>query len=155
MFRFHFHCADKFRRHVFCLLAMTASSMAGAAEPEAKTWHHDWRSARQASQEEGRPILLYVTSKCCFYCEKMRHETYANTDVVGDIYHNFVPVSIDSKRHPELVEHLRVRRFPTTFIVGRDNRVVDSISGYVGPEQMRSWLKTSAAKNATSAIAQR
>jgi thioredoxin-related protein len=134
---------------------MAASSAACAAEPNAKSWHYDWNSAWQASQAEERPILLYVTMKCCYSCEKMRYQTYANSRVVDDIRRTYVPVTIDSNRHPELVEALKVRRFPTTFIVRQDGTVIDSITGYVVPEQMRSWLKTSAEKTATSQIASR
>ena len=155
MFPFHFTCASKIRRQLFCLLAMAAPCGAYAAEPEAKTWHHDLRNAWQASQEQERPILIYVTMKCCYYCEKMRHDTYANTSVVDDIHRTYVPASIDSKRYPLLVERLNVRVFPTTIIVGHDGKVIDSISGYVGPEQMRSWLKTSAEKQPATAIASR
>ena len=155
MFRFHPAFANKFRPQLFCLLAMAASSSVCAAEPQAKTWHYDLKTAWQASQEQERPILLYVTMKCCYYCEKMRHDTYANTSVVDDIHRTYVPASIDSKRYPDLVEKLKVRRFPTTIVVGQDGKVIDSITGYVGPDQMRSWLKTSAAKNATSQIARR
>jgi protein disulfide-isomerase len=134
---------------------MTASSAACAAEPQAKTWHRDLRIAWRESQQQERPILIYVTMKCCFYCEKMRHDTYANTGVVDDIYRSYIPASIDSNHYPALVEKLKVHRYPTTVIVGHDGRVIDSISGYVGPEQMRSWLKTSAVKTAPATIARR
>jgi thioredoxin-like negative regulator of GroEL len=76
----------------------------------------------------------------------MRTETYGNSSVVEDIEREFVPASIDSKSHPEIVERLNVRLFPTTFIIGSDGNVIDSKRGYVGPEQFRSWLRTSEMK---------
>jgi thioredoxin-related protein len=146
MLRFGFTCVNKSRAHLFLLVALAASGAAYAGGPDGKSWHHDWDSALRASQDEGRPMLVFVTNKCCYCCEKMRHETYGNSLVVEDIHRDFVPASIDSKRYPEIVDTLNVRVFPTTLIVGRDATVIDSISGYVGPEQMRSWLKASGTK---------
>jgi len=152
MFRFHSTWVNKSRFHLFRLVLMAApalmaaSGAACAAEPTGKTWHRDWNSAWDASQTEGRPILIFVTNKCCYYCEKMRTETYGNSVVVDDIQRDFVSASIDSKRYPEIVERLNVRLFPTTVIIGRDGTVIDSMPGYVGPEQFRSWLKSSGTK---------
>jgi protein disulfide-isomerase len=125
---------------------MAASSAACAAEPHHTTWHRDWTSAREASQSEGRPMLVFVTSKCCYYCEKMRTETYGNSSLVDDIEREFVPASIDSKQYPEVADRLNVRLYPTTVIIGSDGQVIATKPGYVGPEQLRSWLKTSGEK---------
>jgi protein disulfide-isomerase len=138
--------ASKFSAPVLCFVLMAASSAACAAEPHNKTWHHDWNSAWDASQSEGRPMLIFVTSKCCYYCEKMRTETYGNSLVVDDIQREFVPASIDSKQYPDIADKLNVRLYPTTVIIGSDGRLIDSKPGYVGPEQFRSWLKTSNTK---------
>ena len=142
MSRFHLMSVNKTSAPLLCFALMVASSAVCAAEPEGKEWHHDWDSAWDASQTEGRPILIFVTRKCCFYCEKMRQDTYGNSCVVNDINRNFVPATIDSKSHPEIAERLNVRLYPTTVIIGRDGRVIDSKPGYIGPEQMRTWLKS-------------
>jgi thioredoxin-related protein len=143
MFRFQLVSVNKSSAPVLCFVLMMASSAVCAGEPEGKNWHHDWNSAWDASQAEGRPILIFVTRKCCFYCEKMRTETYGNSLVVNDIEREFVPASIDSKRYPEIADKLNVRLYPTTVIIGSDGQVIASKPGYLGPEQMRSWLKTS------------
>ena len=146
MFRFHFSSLNKTSGQLLCFVLMVASSAVCVAEESGKTWHRDWNSALDASQAEGRPILIFVTNKCCYYCEKMRTETYGNSLVVEDIEREFVTASIDSKSHPEIVERLKVRLFPTTFIIGSDGTVIDSKPGYVGPEQFRTWLRTSGMK---------
>jgi thioredoxin-related protein len=146
MFRFHSTSANKFRAQLSCLVLMAVSSAACAAEPHNRTWHRDWNSAWDASQSEGRPMLIFVTNKCCYYCEKMRTETYGNSRVVDDIQREFVPASIDSKQYPEIASKLNVRLYPTTVIIGSDGQVIATKPGYVGPEQLRSWLKTSGTK---------
>ena len=146
MFRFHLPSVNKSSAPLMCFALMVASGAVCAAEPEGKNWHHDWNSAWDASQAEGRPILIFVTRKCCFYCEKMRQDTYGNSSVVDDIQREFVPATIDSKIHPEIADKLNVRLYPTTVIIGSDGQVIDSKPGYVGPEQMRTWLRTSGTK---------
>jgi thioredoxin-related protein len=146
MLRFHFNYVNKSVGQLLCLVAMVASVTANAGEPRGKNWHQSWKSAWQASQAEGRPILMFVTMDGCYYCEKMRRETYANSQVLDDLRRNFVLVSIDSTRNPKTVSKLNLHRFPTTLIVSRDAKVIDSMSGYAGPEQLRSWLKASGSK---------
>jgi protein disulfide-isomerase len=126
---------------LFALLMLTASGV-GAGEPAGKNWHRDWNSAWKASQAQDRPILLFVTMENCHYCDRMCQNTYGNKQVLQDLERGYVLASIDSDRNPNLVRRLNVRLFPTTLIIGRDNKVIDSMPGYVGPEQLRSRLKT-------------
>jgi uncharacterized protein YyaL (SSP411 family) len=140
MFRFHWTSVNYSSAQLLSFVLMVASSAVCAAEPE-KNWHRDWDRAWEASQAEGRPILIYVTRKCCYYCDKMRNDTYGNSSVLQDIHRDFVPVTIDAERYPNIVSKLNVRLFPTTVIMGSDATVIDTKAGYIGPEQMRSWLK--------------
>jgi thioredoxin-related protein len=156
MLRFHSTFANKFRRQVFCLLAVAASSAAYASEPSGDNWHRDWDSALAASEAEGRPILFFVTmGDGCYYCEKMVRSTYSDPQVLDEINRDFVLASIDSNQYPKIAKKLKVQLFPTTVIVGLDGKVIDSKRGYAGPDQLRSWLKTAATKNSTPAIASR
>jgi len=57
-----------------------------------------------------------------------------------------VLASIDRERCPKLVRKLNVRAFPTTVIVGPDETVIDSMTGFVGPDQLRTRLKLAGEK---------
>jgi protein disulfide-isomerase len=146
MFRFHWTSVNYSSAYLLSFVLMVASSAVCAAEPSGKNWHHDWDSAWDASQAEGRPILIFVTKKCCFYCDKMRNDTYGNSSVLDDIDRDFVPLTIDSDRYPDIVSKYNVRLFPTTVIIGSDAEVIGTKAGYMGPEQMRSWLKAYGAR---------
>ena len=142
MSRFQFSSVYKTSARLLIVALMATSGVVVAAEQSGDNWHHDWDSAWDASQADGRPILIFVTKKCCYYCEKMKNDTYGNTRVVDEIQRDFIPVTIDSARYPNIVSKLNIRLFPTTVIIGSDASVIDTKPGYVGPEQMRSWLKT-------------
>jgi thioredoxin-related protein len=144
MLRFYSIRVNKFGQAFFCLFALAASVTAFASEPSGDNWLHDWDSARQASETQGRPILFFVTmGDGCYYCEKMVRSTYSDRRLVDEINRDFVLASIDSNRHPKIAKKLKVRLFPTTVIVGVDGEVIDSMPGYAGPDQLRSWLKSS------------
>jgi uncharacterized protein YyaL (SSP411 family) len=131
---------------LFVLLALAAAGAANAADPPGKNWHRDCSSAFAESQAQGRPILIFVTMDHCYYCEKMCRETYSDDQLLQDIESEYVLASIDRERCPKLVRKLNVRAFPTTVIVGPDETVIDSMTGFVGPDQLRTRLKLAGEK---------
>ena len=137
------------------LLAGTAvvvllPKVAGGDERAAESWDHDWPAAWKQSQASGRPILLFITSEHCYYCDKMNRETYRDDDVRDELDSRFVTVAIDSDDHPRLVRKLNIETFPTTLIVGPDAYVIDTVTGYLSPQQMRSRLKRAGEKLAAN-----
>ena len=130
----------------FVLLMFAAAGAANAAEPPGANWHRDCNSAFAESQAQGRPILFFVTMDHCYYCEKMCQETYSDNLLVQDIERDYILASIDPERCPKLVRKLNVRVFPTTVIVGPDETVIDSMTGFVRPDQLRSRLNAAEAK---------
>jgi uncharacterized protein YyaL (SSP411 family) len=131
------------------LLLFAAASASNAAEPPGTKWHRDCNSAFEESQAQGRPILFFVTMDHCYYCEKMCRETYGDNQLLEDLERDYVLTSIDRERCPKLVRKLNVRVFPTTVIVGPDEKVIDSMTGFVRPEEMRSRLNAAGAKLAS------
>ena len=85
MSRFQFSSVYKTSARLLIVALMATSGVVVAAEQSGDNWHHDWDSAWDASQADGRPILIFVTKKCCYYCEKMKNDTYGNTRVVDEI----------------------------------------------------------------------
>ncbi len=138
--------AEKIRLPLVALLLVAGTGVASAAEPAGENWHHDWQSAWRDSQAQNRPLVLFVTMEHCHYCEKMSRETYGDASVIEDIASGFVLASINSDTHPNLMRKLHVDAFPTTVIMGADAKVIDSMTGYVGPEQLRLRLKAAGAK---------
>ena len=136
----------RFHSIPFVLLLFAAAGATNAAEPPGSNWHRDCNSAFTESQAQGRPILFFVTMDHCYYCDKMCQETYSDNRLLEDIERDYVLASIDRKRCPKLVRKLNVRVFPTTVIVGPDETVIDSMPGFVRPEELRSRLQAAGAK---------
>ena len=119
---------------------------ASAGEPAGENWHRDWPTAWRDSQAQSRPILLYITMDNCYCCDQMSQQTYADAGVQSELQNQFVVASISVEEHRRLVEHLKIRSFPTTIIMGADRQILDCMSGYVGPQKMRTRLEAATAK---------
>jgi thiol-disulfide isomerase/thioredoxin len=95
-----------------------------------------------AAQKSNRPILLFVTMPGCPHCEKMMEETYHLPKVEHFISESFESIHVNSNTQPTLVKSLKVKWFPTTVLVGPNNKVVDVIEGYVDAKTFERRLQT-------------
>jgi uncharacterized protein YyaL (SSP411 family) len=132
----------------FSLMMMLSLAAAGSAgEPEGEMWHRNWSGAWHDAQEQHRPLVLFITSGDCYHCERMSRDTYHDRQVMSDLRDQFVLASIESERYPKLLRTLKVQAFPTTVIITPDAQVIDAMTGYVGPEEMRTRLKAAQVKS--------
>ncbi len=113
---------------------------AARAEEMAALWRADALGAWKASQETGRPLLLFITSDNCPYCHLMDRNTFADQGVVARMRASFVAARVDASQQPELARHLQVRAYPTTVVVDRNNRVLGAIPGYLEPREFERRL---------------
>ncbi|MCA9233854.1 MAG: thioredoxin fold domain-containing protein [Planctomycetales bacterium] len=125
-----------------------ADSLAADKAPAPRPLRHGvfrWTSypaAWTAAQKTNRPILMFITSPGCPHCVKMISETYQAPHLSPLIAESFETVYIDRAAQPELVAKLKVRWFPTTIVVGTNNKVIDVLEGYVDPLAFTQRLKT-------------
>ncbi len=127
-----------------CALLWAASGT--AAERRAAPvidWDQDVRVAWRQAVDADKPLLVFVTMDNCLYCERMKRSTLADRRVVQDLRSQFVPVSVNLKDVPDLVELLEIKSFPTTVVIHTNGDVVESITGYKSAQQLRERLQTS------------
>lgn len=99
-------------------------------------------AAWTAAQKTNRPILMFVTAPGCPHCVKMIAETYQARHISPLVVDSFETVYVDRATQPELVAKLQVRWFPTTIVVGTNNKVIDVLEGYIDPLTFSQRLKT-------------
>lgn len=124
------------------------SSSASDATPKPTTpgalevaWHEDIAKAWEASQQNGRPLLVFVTRDQCYYCDKMKAGTLVSPVVVASLNAAFVPLILDGRRQSPLLKELNVKGYPSTFVISPQAVVLDRIDGYVTPEVLATRLK--------------
>ncbi len=134
---------------LLALLTIPAAPQSQAAEPTAIAWHSDVETAWKATQEQGRPLLIFVTAKQCTHCVKMKQATYADPTVAAAVNRSFVPLVLDGGSNSPLLKELGVTAYPATFIISGDAVVLDRVNGYVPPETL---VKRLAAVQSTAQV---
>ncbi|MCU0961400.1 MAG: thioredoxin family protein [Pirellulaceae bacterium] len=125
-------------------LIVVGESHARAADAVSKegeiAWSGSLTTAWRAAREQQRPLLLFVTMDTCVHCQKMKQTTLKDAAVQSDLKERFIPVALNVKDEPEFIKTLRVRTFPTLVVIQPNGDVVESISGYQTPKQLREKL---------------
>jgi hypothetical protein len=115
--------------------------------------HETYPAAWTASQQSNRPILVYVTMPQCPHCTKMVDGTYGCKDVEELVKGSFETVQAGRYTHATLISKLHVRWYPTTVLVGSNNKVLDIIEGYVDANTFKRRLQLGIASANSSATA--
>ena len=123
------------------LLALGASNVASGVELGGRIrWLRDYAQAHRQRVDNGRPMLVFITMDSCPHCHRMLATTYQDQQVVDDISKAYVPTYINGTEQQDLAQRFGVRLYPTTFVVGPNNQVLDRMEGYVSADQMRARL---------------
>ena len=122
--------------------AQTVSTVLPAQQSQPLFRHESYPDAWTAAQESNRPILLYVTMPGCPHCDKMMAESYRVPDMEQMISSSFETVYVSRQTNPRLVKSLKIRWFPTTVVVGTNNKIMDVIEGYVDVKTFQRRLET-------------
>jgi thioredoxin-related protein len=118
---------------IAAILLMVVTSQLMAAELSSLRWQTDYAVAHQQRVRDGRPMLVFVTMDGCPFCDKMLQTTYANAKVRATIHDNFVPTFVNGSEQRELAKQFGVRIYPTTFLIGPDNRILEKVEGFMEP----------------------
>jgi thioredoxin-related protein len=128
------------RGAVLLVVVATQSWTVDRAVATSPVWHDDVGTAWQQALDEGRPLLMYISTKSCSHCRKMKSTTYADRDVATLVDESVVAVAIDGQRQRKLVRKHLVRAYPTTLVISPDGREVGRFEGYVSPDDFRRRL---------------
>ena len=97
------------------------------------TWERDLQQALTKAQSQKKPVVVDFFTAWCGWCTKLDTTTYADRKV-QNLLRNFVCAKINGDKYPELVRKYNVRGYPTTLFLNADGSVLESITGYVGPQ---------------------
>lgn len=130
--------ARLFTGAVVCLSWMLSQNVA-TAEIQ---WIQSISQAQQKWNTASKPLLVYVTSDSCVYCQKLDHGTWMDP-TVGDLVNNqFVKLKVDGRRNRALAQQLSVRAFPAVVVLSAQGRLMGRRDGYVNSTEMLDFLQT-------------
>ncbi len=103
-------------------------------------WVQEYNEARLKGIAESRPVLLFVTTDNCIYCEKMHTQTFGDASIVREVVQSFVPAQLKLEPESELAKQLRITIYPTTLIIASDGTILDYARGYLSTEDLQSRM---------------
>ena len=105
----------------------------------------DLKDALLKARKEHKPVMVYVKSDSCAYCDKMKEKTLNHPSVQENI-HGFIFVTAD-KNEREAKEYLPVTRYtPTVYFISSKFKVVNTVKGYLGKDDFNLWVNDSKSK---------
>jgi len=102
----------------------------------------DLKDALLQSKKEHKPVMVYVKSDTCTFCEKMQKNTMSDVSVQQNMK-GFIFVVAD-KNNAEAQKFLPATRYtPTVYFISPKFKVVNTVKGYLGKEDFNLWIDDS------------
>jgi len=105
----------------------------------------DLKDALLKAKKEHKPVMVYVKSDSCTFCEKMKKNTLSDAGVQQNMQ-GFIFVSAN-KSSKEAKQYLPATRYtPTVYFISPKFRVVNTVKGYLGKNDFNLWINDSKSK---------
>jgi len=105
----------------------------------------DLKDALLKAKKEHRPVMVYVKSDSCTFCEKMKNNTLSDAGVQQNMQ-GFIFVSAN-KSSTEAKQYLPTTRYtPTVYFISPKFKVVNTVKGYLGKADFNLWINDSKSK---------
>jgi protein disulfide-isomerase len=118
---------------------LTAVSTA-VSTTAAISWHADLRSGWQESRRRGVPMVIFITSENCTYCEAMKRTTWCDGSITQRISRGFVAIRLNPTRNAATLGRINVKMYPTTLVGVPAGKIVAHREGYQPPGQLHQLL---------------
>lgn len=118
-----------------CLYSATLSAQ------DSVRWLTSAQEAADEAARTGKPILVYVRSASCYYCDLMQKDVWQNPQAASVIKRDFVPLKLTHEKNPEAVEALQVKSFPSTIVFSPKRKYLHRIDGYVKSAEFLLQMK--------------
>lgn len=114
---------------------------AGMASGEGVVWHEDFQKGWSVARKTGLPMVIFITSKRCHFCDAMKRNTWCDGAVLKNVKEKFVAIRLTPERNSETLKRIDVPAFPTTLIGHPDGRIVGHRVGFQPPAAMKTFLQ--------------
>lgn len=118
-----------------------ASVTAGDGFAEIR-WQRSPEQALASARNAEKPILVFVATDWCHYCEKMKQETWSDPTVDRVLNENVVTLMLDGDRDKAIVRKLGLSGYPATLLYTPDGHFIGKQNGYMAPAKTLSWLNS-------------
>jgi thiol-disulfide isomerase/thioredoxin len=98
-----------------------------------------YEDALKKSEELGRPVLLFFESQSCTWCQKMKSETLADTNV-RNLMKNYIYCTIDAGTNRTVAAKYSIQYVPAFVITNSTGVSLKSGQKYMSVEAFATWV---------------
>jgi len=102
-------------------------------------WQKDFSQALELAKKEQKVLMLFVESKSCRWCKKMKSRTLSNEMVIKRLK-PYVSVKVMRDNKDVLRDLPAINGVPTIFFMTVDKRVLEKVVGYFNVEDFLSYI---------------
>lgn len=119
------------------LASATIASSGLLNEPR---WHEELETGWEASKETGRPMLIFITTEQCTFCDAMKENTLCDPTVRERLFRRFIPIRLRPDANNRVLSRIKVTTFPTTLVAHPRGKVLAHRIGYQPVDRFHELL---------------
>lgn len=123
------------------ILLIVASSVIGTARGEIP-WQRSPEAAFNLARVSGKPILVYVGTEWCHFCEQMKRDTWSDPHVVAVVSQSYETLTLDGDRDKSIVKKLGLNGYPATLLYDSGGHFIAKRDGFMLPAQTLRWIES-------------
>ncbi|EMI52856.1 thioredoxin family protein [Rhodopirellula sallentina] len=93
-------------------------------------WHDNLESGWKEAKATGRPMVIFITSEQCVYCDAMKRDTLCDESIRKRLLSRFVPIRLRPGPNNRVLSRIDVPAYPTTLIAHPKGKVIAHRVGY-------------------------
>ena len=106
----------------------------------AVVWHENFDTGWQEARRRGIPMLIYITSDRCHYCQAMKRDTWCDQSVLARVAKDFVAIRLSPRDNSHVLNRIDIPAYPMTLIGIPQGKIIDHRVGYQPPARMHELL---------------
>lgn len=129
-----------------CGLSQNNSKLVMTPEHNKIFWYEGQNTIYELAQNNDKPVLLYLHSPYCHWCERFEEETLINVNVTKFVFNHYIPVSLDMSKKNDLNRYLGKNdsiAVPALIVLNNDGLFLEMMVGSQDSEQTLKFLKSS------------
>lgn len=103
---------------------------------QSQPWCDDFQRGWDEAKRRGVPMVVFITSDHCVYCDAMKRDTWCDVSVASRLRRDFVPIRLHRDRDSALLSRIIIPAYPTTLIASPQGKVMAHRVGYQPPDRM-------------------
>ncbi len=120
-------------RMLACFAIAACALSIGSKQSDAQEirWLKSAEQAALEAEKTGKPILVYVRSENCHYCDKLQKDVWTFPQAASYVARKYIPLKLSKELNPAAVKSLKIKGYPTTLVFSAKREFVAKVEGYM------------------------